>query len=66
MDTNLTEEKKRSLYRAWFPIRRNKTEKAPRITYNQRFEQIYKQTLDEYHAELKKVATMDFYMKAGR
>lgn len=55
-----SDDKKRALYRAWYPIRKSRTVKDTRITYSQRFEQMYGQTLEDYHAELEKVAAMEF------
>lgn len=64
------EKQKRSLYRLWWQKRNERTLINPRIDHNERFRQMYGETLVEYHKRLqeqeKLAGTMDFYMRAGR
>ena len=64
------EHQKRCLYRLWWPKRNVRTLINPRIDHNERFRQMYGETLVEYHKRLqeqeKRSATMDFYKRAGR
>ena len=67
------EHKKRCLYREWYSKRNQPTILDKRKTHNERFQAIYGETLDEYHARLKAENeksqhgdTINFYRKAGR